>query len=206
MGWLAARASVQDLTEKPKWSVWPTQYLIVWTDPIFLTIYLSAVIWAVSIIWLLWIMLLWTVVPGGGHGNPLQYSCLENPMDRGTWWATVHRVAKSRSLLKRRSMHTRALVHKYLFESLLLILLGIYLGVELLGYVVVRCSVFSRITKLFFTEGIVLWYFAVLWKKCLYCTSNNSKRPVCFLLQSKWNILNYEKLVKKIWSPKHSWP
>ena len=32
---------------------------------------------------------------GGGHGNPLQYSCLENPMDRGAWWATVHMVAKS---------------------------------------------------------------------------------------------------------------
>ena len=31
--------------------------------------------------------------PGEGQGNPLQYSCLENPMDRGTWWATVHRVA-----------------------------------------------------------------------------------------------------------------
>ena len=31
--------------------------------------------------------------PGGGHGNPLQYSCLENPMDRGPWQATVHRVA-----------------------------------------------------------------------------------------------------------------
>ena len=30
---------------------------------------------------------------GRGHGNPLQYSCLENPMDRGTWWATVHGVA-----------------------------------------------------------------------------------------------------------------
>ena len=30
--------------------------------------------------------------PGGGHGNPLQYSCLENPMDRGAWWATVHGV------------------------------------------------------------------------------------------------------------------
>ena len=28
--------------------------------------------------------------PGEGHGNPLQYSCLENPMDRGAWWATVH--------------------------------------------------------------------------------------------------------------------
>ena len=32
--------------------------------------------------------------PGGGHGNPLQFSCLENPMDRGAWWATVHLVAK----------------------------------------------------------------------------------------------------------------
>ena len=33
--------------------------------------------------------------PGGGPGNPLQYSCLENPMDRGAQWARVHRVAKS---------------------------------------------------------------------------------------------------------------
>ena len=33
--------------------------------------------------------------PGEGHGNPLQYSCLENPMDRGVWWATVHGVTKS---------------------------------------------------------------------------------------------------------------
>ena len=31
---------------------------------------------------------------GEGHGNPLQFFCLENPMDRGTWWATFHRVAK----------------------------------------------------------------------------------------------------------------
>ena len=33
--------------------------------------------------------------PGGGHGNPLQCSCPENPMDRGAWWATVHGAAKS---------------------------------------------------------------------------------------------------------------
>ena len=35
--------------------------------------------------------------PGEGNGNPLQYSCLENPMDRGAWWATVHGVAQSDS-------------------------------------------------------------------------------------------------------------
>ena len=43
--------------------------------------------------------------PGGGHGNPLQYSCLENPKEGGTWWATVHRVTKSQTQLKRLSMH-----------------------------------------------------------------------------------------------------
>ena len=35
----------------------------------------------------------WGISPGGGHGNPLQYSCLENPMNRGTWWSLVHGVA-----------------------------------------------------------------------------------------------------------------
>ena len=35
--------------------------------------------------------------PGGGNGNPLQYSCLGNPMDRGAWWATVHGAAKSQT-------------------------------------------------------------------------------------------------------------
>ena len=37
--------------------------------------------------------------PGEGNGNPVQYSCLENPMDRGAWWATVHGIAKSQTRL-----------------------------------------------------------------------------------------------------------
>ena len=40
--------------------------------------------------------------PGGGNGNPLQYSCLENSMDRGAWWAAAHGVAKSWIRLKDR--------------------------------------------------------------------------------------------------------
>ena len=39
-------------------------------------------------------------IPGGGNGSPLQYSCLENPMDRRAWWATVHGVTKSQTRLK----------------------------------------------------------------------------------------------------------
>ena len=52
--------------------------------------------------------------PGGGHGNPLQYSCLENPINRGAWWATVHGVAKSWTRLKRLSTH----IYSWLLELL----------------------------------------------------------------------------------------
>ena len=45
--------------------------------------------------------------PGGGHGNSLQHSCLENPMDRGAWWATIHRVTKSQTQLKWLRTHGR---------------------------------------------------------------------------------------------------
>ena len=47
---------------------------------------------------------------GGEHGNPLQYSCWENLMDGGTWWAVVHKVTKSQTQLKWLSMHAEALL------------------------------------------------------------------------------------------------
>ena len=57
--------------------------------------------------------------PGEGHGNPLQYSCLENPMDRGAWQATVHRVTKSQTQLKRLSTHACMMLRmvKYLLQD-----------------------------------------------------------------------------------------
>ena len=47
----------------------------------------------------------WRFSYGEGNGNPLQYSCLESPMDRGAWWASVHGVAQSRTQLKWLSLH-----------------------------------------------------------------------------------------------------
>ena len=44
--------------------------------------------------------------PGGGHGNPLQHSCLENPRDGGAWWAAVYGVAQGRTRLKQLSTHS----------------------------------------------------------------------------------------------------
>ena len=49
--------------------------------------------------------------PWRRHGNPLQHSCLENLMDRGVWWATVHRVTKRCSRLKQLNTHTHTHTH-----------------------------------------------------------------------------------------------
>ena len=51
----------------------------------------------------------WGRYPGGGHGNPFQYSCLENPMNREAWQATVHSIAKSQTWLKWLSTRARTL-------------------------------------------------------------------------------------------------
>ena len=50
--------------------------------------------------------------PGGGHGNQLPYSYLENPTDRGVWWAIVHWVTKSRTRLKQLSTHAWNIVSR----------------------------------------------------------------------------------------------
>jgi len=51
--------------------------------------------------------------PGGEYGNPLQYSCLQNPLDGEAWWATVHRVTKSQTWQNRFSMHARQHTHTH---------------------------------------------------------------------------------------------
>ena len=67
-------------------------------------------------------------LPGGGHGNPLQYSCLENSIDRGAWWATVHGVTKSWTqlrthihiyyVLRLASLRITEILPRFLFQSL----------------------------------------------------------------------------------------
>ena len=61
----------------------------------------------------------WDSIPGSerspeaDHGNPLQYSCLEKPMDRGAWWATVHGVSKSQTWLKQLNTPTHTHTHTH---------------------------------------------------------------------------------------------
>ena len=54
--------------------------------------------------------------PGEGHGNPLQFSSLENPMERGVWWAIIHGVAQSQTRLKRQT-HTHVAFGTYVFST-----------------------------------------------------------------------------------------
>ena len=70
--------------------------------------------------------------PGGGHGNPPQNSCLENPMDRGAWWATVHGVARSLTWLKQLSTHIHIWFNMpYLFRIQMFSVRLIYLVINL---------------------------------------------------------------------------
>ena len=58
--------------------------------------------------------------PGGGHGNPLQYSCLENPMDRGAWQATVHWITELEMTEQLSTAHIhlyKQLIHRILLYS-----------------------------------------------------------------------------------------
>ena len=55
--------------------------------------------------------------PGEGNGNPLRYSCLENPIDRGGWWATIHRVVKTQTCLS----------NYHIFQSLKIMLIKIFI-------------------------------------------------------------------------------
>ena len=62
----------------------------------------------------------WGRSPGGGPGNPLQGSCLENPMDRGDWRDMVHRVAKSQTQLKRLSINACIRENTVLYSAVVL--------------------------------------------------------------------------------------
>ena len=55
--------------------------------------------------------------PGVGNGKQLQYSCLENSMDRGGWWATVHEIAKSRTQLSTHTMRIYSIAQETLLNS-----------------------------------------------------------------------------------------
>ena len=62
--------------------------------------------------------------PGEGNGNPFQYSCLENPMNRGAWWATVHGVTKSRTSPSEHTL-THFIIHwKYTYEWMKINVMG----------------------------------------------------------------------------------
>ena len=116
--------------------------------------------------------------PGGGNGNPLQYSCLENPMERGTWWATVHGVTKSRTWLKRLG------VHALQSQACTLPLLTFYFFCAWLGFL--SCFGFSHQIQCALFEGflVTIWR-SEMWK--LFQGSNVLFTKLSSCSYHKWN-------------------
>ena len=99
--------------------------------------------------------------PGIGNGNPLQYSCLENPMDRGTWWATVHGVAKSQTRLSDYT-HTHTHTHRYEWSYYRFLVWGLF-SVDLF----LSLYFLPREVPLAFVIKLVWWCWILLTFACL---------------------------------------
>ena len=108
--------------------------------------------------------------PGGGHGNTLQYSCLENSIDRGAWRSTVHRVTKSWTLLKHLSTHS---CKKFFFLQWGLLRLSLYFRSYSVYLIKLAfCFVFktSRISDIIWLLAFSIW---------LNFTWHNALNDVC---------------------------
>ena len=106
--------------------------------------------------------------PGGGQGSPLQYSCLENPMDRGVWWATIYEVAKSWTQLKR-LMHTRVRLSPTIFTTIGISLHTICNMVNNL----LKSIVFLKIKKKYLFKNKTLYHY-YQWKIGISCHKGNN--------------------------------
>ena len=122
--------------------------------------------------------------PGWGHGNPLQYSCLKNPIDRGAWKATVHRVTTSQTELKWLSRHAIILKMKKEIKplkqsSLLLACPEVYLLIELKIILVVNeDSVLARSCPHSASSSFSIFYFTFSCSPTL--SPHAEKSPVAF--------------------------
>ena len=106
--------------------------------------------------------------PGGGHGNPPQYSCLENPMDRGAWWATVHGVAKSRTRLERPSTHAPVCLSFHLFKGICVVSSFRWLQIKLLYAFDLEADLFASLCHTTFS-ALLIWV-EILWEhKFSFC-------------------------------------
>ena len=110
--------------------------------------------------------------PGGGNGNPLQYSCLENRMDRGAWRATVCRVTDSQTRLKQLSMHAFFFA-QVLFRSRLF-------NLHVFLYFPVVC--------LLFISSLIL---LKVWQQTLYSFYYFKFAKLCFMAQKAVSLGNY---------------
>ena len=127
----------------------------------------------------IWVQSLgWEDPHGGGNGNPLQYSCLENPIDRGAWWATVHGVTKSQTRLS--DFHS--LTHSLWAQNLSKLPGSFYLQLELQATMLQKTSIHFRYLPTSLTQRFSK---CSSWKFLIYLCSQNyyyNTKKITFLL------------------------
>ena len=128
--------------------------------------------------------------PGRGHGNPLQYSCLENPMDRRVWQATVYRLAQSLTQLKWISMHRSVIwwwTKPYLtVPSVKLIFQFSQMAFYILGWLLLICEVGVSFSQMYTFNLFNIYYqFPAIFQALILVMGINWKKTVMNVLVSE---------------------
>ena len=111
--------------------------------------------------------------PGGGHGNPLQYSCLENPMDRGAWWATIHRVAKSWIGMRQLSTHIYLCICLSVYIYFFLESFPLQVSVILYIYIYFHYILFRNIEYISMCSTVGPWWLSILYSSVYILIPNS---------------------------------
>ena len=128
--------------------------------------------------------------PGGGHGNPLQYSCLENPMDRGIWWTTIPRIAESRKTEVTYHTHKHYLHPTYSFDVLSFMYL---VPLSFLNYIEKKVTIYE-IARFIEKQQIFIWVLKKLFKNFQrHFWQKSYQHPSAFKISPVYTLIHTHK-------------
>ena len=133
--------------------------------------------------------------PGEGNGKPLQYSCLENPMDRGAWWATDHGVSKSRTRL------SDFTIHSSMYKSAVILFLSGWLFGLVLSPMVVLIKFIQVCISLITLDLGYLLLSPVLGYPQAPNPFNNHEISECWALLKKTQTCQTQEIIQIWWCP-----
>ena len=121
-------------------------------------------------------------VYGEGNGNPLQYSCLENPVDRGAWWAAVYGVTQSQTRLKRLTSSSSSSMYKHMCEYVYVLGVKVYVCIYMY-----ECNYTALVLSLWHSKYL-FWFIKIMCSfGCLFLHLFTYSAPISHCITLTFN-------------------